>query len=597
MNAGSEPAIPARKPAGRTLLRCYAYLRPYWPRCLGGLAGMLLADGVNLLSPQLIRAIVDRGIVGNDLRLAAWLAGGLVGLALVRGVFTFVQGRLIEQASQGVAFDLRNAIQDRLSALSFAFHDTAETGQLLSRAVQDVDRIRFLTGRASFRLLDSTVVALGTLATLLAMNPRLALAAMGTLPLLVLAALRFGTRQRSLSRSIQEQLGVLTSRIEQALRGIRIVRAFAQEDAETARFERENGRWRELSDRLALNGAVFAPLMILVANLGVVFTVWYGGRLVMAGGLTLGELVAFSAYLGQLVAPVRLLGMVAPAIAVSVSSGERIFEILDARSEVTEAPDAVPLADPRGSVEFQDVSFAYFNRFTVLHGVDFTVEPGQVVALLGATGSGKSTIVNLLPRFYDATGGRILVDGRDVRTLTLASLRGAIGIVLQETTLFAATVRENILFGVDGAGEEELVRAARRAQAHEFISRMPDGYDTRVGERGATLSGGQKQRIAIARALVKDPRILVLDDATSSVDAATEREIQAALDEVMRGRTTFVIAHRLGTIRRADVILVLEGGRIVARGTHEDLLGMSPMYAEVFARQVLGAGEAGGAAC
>ena len=597
MNAGRGPDAPARTPGARTLLRCYSYLGPYWPRCAGGLAAMLLADGVSLLSPQLIRAVIDRGIGGRDLRLAGLLAGALVGLAFLRGIFTFAQGRLIEQASQGVAYDLRNAIQDRLSALSFAFHDTAETGQLLSRAVQDVDRIRFLTGRASFRLLDSTVVALGTLATLLAMNPRLALAAMGTLPLLVLAALRFGTRQRSLSRSIQEQLGVLTSRIEQALRGIRIVRAFAQEDAETARFERENGRWRELSDRLALNGAVFAPLMILVANLGVVFTVWYGGRLVMAGGLSLGELVAFSAYLGQLVGPVRLLGMVAPAIAVSVSSGERIFEILDARSEVTEAPDAVPLADPRGSVEFQDVSFAYFNRFTVLHGVDFTVEPGQVVALLGATGSGKSTIVNLLPRFYDATGGRILVDGRDVRTLTLASLRGAIGIVLQETTLFAATVRENILFGVDGAGEEELVRAARRAQAHEFISRMPDGYDTRVGERGATLSGGQKQRIAIARALVKDPRILVLDDATSSVDAATEREIQAALDEVMRDRTTFVIAHRLGTIRRADVILVLEGGRIVARGTHEDLLGMSPMYAEVFARQVLGAGEAGGAAC
>ena len=257
----------------------------------------------------------------------------------------------------------------------------------------------------------------------------------------------------------------------------------------------------------------------------------------------------------------------------------------------------MPLPDPRGRVEFQDVSFAYFHRFTVLHGVSFTAEPGQVVALLGATGSGKSTIVNLLPRFYDATGGRILVDGRDIRTLTLASLRGAIGIVLQETTLFAATVRENILFGVDGADEEELLRAARRAQAHEFISRMPDGYDTRVGERGATLSGGQKQRIAIARALVKDPRILILDDATSSVDAATEREIQAALDEVMRARTTFVIAHRLSTIRRADVILVLEGGRIVARGAHEDLLGMSPMYAEVFARQVLGAGEAGGSAC
>ncbi|MCX7029843.1 MAG: ABC transporter ATP-binding protein [Spirochaetes bacterium] len=592
-----------RVPGGRTLLRCYSYLRPYWPRCLGGLAGMLLADGVNLLSPQLIRAIFDRGISVGDLRLIATLVGVLVGLALLRGIFTFLQGRWIEQASQGVAYDLRNVIQDRLSALSFAFHDTAETGQLLSRAVQDVDRIRFLTGRASFRLLDSSVFALATLAMLLAMNVRLALAAMGMLPLLVLTALRFGSRQRGLSRDIQEQLGVLTSRIEQGLRGIRIVRAFAQEEAEIDRFEAENGKWRTLSDSLALNGSVFAPLLILVANLGVVFTVWYGGRLVMAGGLSLGELVAFSAYLGQLVGPVRLLGMIAPAIAVSVSSGERIFEILDARSEVTEAPDAAPLADPRGRVEFENVSFAYFHRFTVLHDVSFTVEPGQVVALLGATGSGKSTIINLVPRFYDVTGGRILVDGRDVRSLTLASLRGAIGIVLQETTLFAATVRENILFGVDGAGEDDLVRAARRAQAHDFIVRMPDGYDTRVGERGATLSGGQKQRIAIARALVKDPRILILDDATSSVDAVTEREIQTALDELMRDRTTFVIAHRLGTIRRADVILVLEAGRIVARGTHEDLLGMSPMYAEVFARQALGAGSGdgqpgpGGAAC
>ena len=379
-------------PGGRTLLRCYSYLGPYWPRCAGGLAAMLLADGVSLLAPQLIRAVIDRGIGGRDLRLAGLLAGALVGLAFLRGIFTFAQGRLIEQASQGVAFDLRNAIQERLAALSFAFHDTAETGQLLSRAVQDVDRVRFLTGRASFRLLDSAVFALGTLATLLAMNPRLAFAAMGTLPLLVLAALRFGSRQRSLSRSIQEQLGVLTSRIEQALRGIRIVRAFAQEAAETARFERENGRWRKLSDSLALNGAVFAPLMILVANLGVVFTVWYGGRLAMGGALSLGELVAFSAYLGQLVGPVRLLGMVAPAIAVSVSSGERIFEILDARSEVTEAPDAVPLADPRGRVEFQDVSFAYFNRFTVLHGVDFTVEPGQVVEVLALMGDSSDNV-------------------------------------------------------------------------------------------------------------------------------------------------------------------------------------------------------------
>ncbi len=591
MNADGGPSEPEQRHGARTLLRCYSYLRPYWPRCLGGLAGMLAADALNLLAPQLIRTIVDRGIAGRDLRLAGLLAAGLVGLALVRGVFTFFQGRLIEQASQGVAYDLRNALQDRLAALSFAFHDTAETGQLLSRAVQDVDRVRFLTGRASFRMLDSVVFTLATLATLLAMNVRLALAAMGMLPLLVLVALRFGSRQRHLSRDIQEQLGVLTSRIEQGLRGVRIVRAFAQEDAELARFAGENDRWRRLSDRLAVNGAVFAPLLILVANLGVVFTVWYGGRLAMSGTLTLGVLVAFSAYLGQLVGPVRLVGMIAPAIAMAASAGERVFEILDAKSEVTEAPDAAPLAAPRGRVEFENVSFSYFNRFPVLSEVSFVAEPGEVVALLGATGSGKSTVANLVPRFYDATAGRVLVDGRDVKSLTLASLRGGIGIVLQETTLFASTVRENILFGVDGAGDDEMVRAARRAQAHDFIAAMSDGYDSRIGERGVTLSGGQKQRIAIARALVKDPRILILDDATSSVDAVTEREIQAALDELMRGRTTFVIAHRLGTIRRADQILVLDGGRIVARGTHDDLLAMSPRYAEMFARQALG-GEA-----
>jgi ATP-binding cassette, subfamily B, multidrug efflux pump len=581
-----------QRPHGaRTLLRCYSWLRPYWPRCLGGLAGMLAADALNLLAPQLIRTIIDRGIGGRDLRLAGLLAAALVGLALVRGVFTFVQGRLIEQASQGVAYDLRNGLQDRLAGLSFAFHDTAETGQLLSRAVQDVDRVRFLTGRASFRLLDSVVFLLATLATLLAMNVRLALAAMGMLPLLALVALRFGSRQRHLSRDIQEQLGVLTSRIEQGLRGVRIVRAFAQEDAELTRFAGENDRWRRLSNRLAVNGAVFAPLLILVANLGVVFTVWYGGHLAMSGALTLGALVAFSAYLGQLVGPVRLVGMIAPAIAMAVSSGERVFEILDARSEVSEAPDAAPLAALRGRVEFENVSFSYFNRFPVLREFSFTAEPGEVVALLGATGSGKSTVANLVPRFYDATAGRVLIDGRDVKSLTLASLRGAIGIVLQETTLFASTVRENILFGVDGAGDDEMIRAARRAQAHDFIMAMSDGYETRIGERGVTLSGGQKQRIAIARALVKDPRILILDDATSSVDAVTEHEIQAALEELMHGRTTFVIAHRLSTIRRADQILVLDAGRIVARGTHDDLLAMSPRYAEMFARQALG-GEA-----
>jgi len=284
-----------------------------------------------------------------------------------------------------------------------------------------------------------------------------------------------------------------------------------------------------------------------------------------------------------------MLGMVVPAIGQAVSSGERVFDIIDARSEVEEAPEAVVLDGVKGSVAFEHVSFSYFNRYTVLSDVSFTVEPGQVVALLGATGSGKSTIVNLVPRFYDATAGRVLIDGRDVRSFSLASLRGNIGIVLQETTLFASTIRENILFGREGASEQEMRSASALAQAHEFIERMPEGYDTRIGERGVTLSGGEKQRIAIARALLRDPPILILDDATSSVDAETERLIQLALETLMKNRTTFVIAHRLGTIRQADIVLVLEGGRIAARGTHDDLLAASPLYAEICARQLSGA--------
>jgi ATP-binding cassette subfamily B protein len=590
MNADGGPSEPERRHGARTLLRCYSYLRPYWPRCLVGLAGMLAADALNLLAPQLIRTIVDRGIGGRDLRLAGLLAAALVGLALVRGAFTFIQGRLIEQASQGVAYDLRNELQARLAALSFAFHDSAETGQLLSRAVQDVDRVRFLTGRASFRLLDSVVFSLATLATLLVMNVRLALAAMGMLPLLVLVALRFGSRQRHLSRDIQDVRGphlahrAGTARCPHRPRlraGGRRARALRKAErplapaVRPARAER-GGRSPAAAPRREPRGRLH----------GVVRRAPRDVRRPLARSPRRLLRLPRPAR-----GPVRLVGMIAPAIAMAVSSGERVFEILDARSEVTEAPDAAPLAVPRGRVEFENVSFSYFNRFPVLREVSFTAEPGEVIALLGATGSGKSTVANLVPRFYDATAGRVLVDGRDVKSLTLASLRGAIGIVLQETTLFASTVRENILFGVDGAGEDEMVRAARRAQAHDFIAAMSDGYETRIGERGVTLSGGQKQRIAIARALVKDPRILILDDATSSVDAVTEHEIQAALDELMRGRTTFVIAHRLSTIRRADQILVLDGGRIVARGTHEDLLGMSPRYAEMFARQALG-GEA-----
>jgi ATP-binding cassette subfamily B protein len=584
------PVIPLAQSGGRQVLkllwRCYRYLRPYWRLTAGAYATMLLINGMNVVIPQFVRQIVDRGIRDGDRAIMGWSVLSLLGIALLRGGLTFLQGKWTEVSSQGVAYDLRNAIQEKLMGLSFSYHDRVEAGQLLSRALQDVERIRFLTGRATFRVIDGLVLLAGTAVVLLWMNPGLALLVIATLPFMANRALHFGRRFRPLSINIQQQLGVMTTRVEQNLRGMRVVKSFNQEEAEIERFDIENGKWFDLAAWVARLQAINMPLLDLIANVGVVLIVWYGGMLVMREQLTLGELVAFTTYLGQLVRPVRLFGMVTPAIIMASASAERIFEILDAVPDVKDAADAVPLPPLKGHVCFEDVSFAYAGRHTVVKEISFEALPGKVIALLGTTGSGKSTITNLILRFYDPSHGRIMIDGFDTRQVTLESLRSQIGIVLQETTLFAATIRENIAFGRPEATEAEIIAAARLAQAHPFISQMPDGYDCHVGERGATLSGGQKQRLAIARALLTDPRILILDDATASVDTETERLIQMALDNLMNNRTTFVIAHRLSTMRRADLILVLEGGRIVARGTHQTLLQSSPVYARIYDRQL-----------
>ena len=570
----------------RILLRCYGYLHPYRRAAIGAYLLLVVITGLALLIPQLVRWIVDRGIEGGDTSMLGWSVLALLAVTFFKGILSFLQGRWIEISSQGVAYDLRNAIHHKLSALSFSYHDRAQTGQLLSRAIQDVERIRFQTGRATLRLAEASALFLGTLVALLLINPRLALLALATMPLIAYFAFRFGRRYRPLSLEIQQQLAVLTTRLEQNLRGARVVKAFAQEAAEIERFDRENDFWFDLSAEAARLRTLIVPLIDLVASLGTVFIIWYGGTLVIEGALTLGELVAFTTYLGQLVMPIRRLGMIIPALAMAAASGERIFEILDATSEVEDAPGARDLPPVSGHVRFEQVSFAYFGRHKVLSDLSFEARPGQVIALLGATGSGKSTIINLIPRFYDPTEGRITLDGHDLRDVTLNSLRDQIGIVLQETTLFAASIRENIAFGCPACTDGEIEAAARAAQAHGFISEMPNGYETPVGERGATLSGGQKQRVAIARALLKDPRVLILDDATSSVDTETERLIQLAMEGLMRGRTSFVIAQRLSTVRAANLILVLEKGRIAARGTHAELLRTSGVYAEIYNRQL-----------
>lgn len=583
--------LPFRSPSTtpsqfRTLLRCFGYLRPYWKTVVGAYSMMLLIDLINMLNPQIIRWAIDQGILADTATPLTFSVLALLGLVLVKGLLTYFEGLWTEVASQGVAYDLRNELQRKITLLSFSFHDQAEAGDLLSRAIQDVERIRFLTGRATFRVIEGVLLMLLTAGVLLTMNPRLALLAVLIIPLLAVQSVRFGRIFRPLSMQIQKQLGVLTTRIEQNLRGARVVKTFAQEEAEIERFEQENRRWFELSATSARLQSWNMPLLHLIANLGSVAILGYGGLLVIEGNLSLGELVAFTTYMAQLISPVRFFGMILPAITMAGASAERVFEILDSVPDVREAEDAGLLQLTRGHVRFDQVSFAYGRHDDVLKTISFEVQPNQVVALLGPTGSGKTTVVNLLPRFYDPTDGRILLDGQDIRQVTIASLRGQIGIVLQETTLFAASIRENIAFGHPDASQAEVEAAAQAAQAHDFIIRMAHGYDTKVGERGVTLSGGQKQRVAIARALLTDPRILILDDATSSVDAETEHLIQQALERVMQGRTTFVIAHRLSTVQRADLILLLDRGSLLAQGRHEDLLRSSPLYLRIVREQL-----------
>ena len=568
------------------LWRAFRYLRPYSRKTIGVYATMLIINVIVILVPQLIRWAIDQGIYGGDLARLGQAVLLLLGLTLIKGVFVYYQGKWTEEASQGVAYDLRNDILTKLDRLPFAYHDQTEAGQILSRAMQDVERIRFLTGRAVLRLVEGGTLLLLTAVTLLWMNTTLAALIILTMPLLLHRAYRFGRRFRPLSFEIQDQLGVLTTQLEQNLRGARIVKAFAQEANESRRFQAENEKWFGLAAESTRLEAINVPMLDMIANFGTVIIFWYGGWLVVQNQMTLGELVAFTTYLAMLIRPINLIGRIIPILAIAASAAERIFAILDAPSEVADRPDAVTAPRLHGRVAFTDVSFVYAGSKKVLHNITFAAEPGQIVALMGATGSGKSTLINLIARFYDPTGGQINVDGQDARQFTLASLRGQIGLVMQDTILFAATIRENITFGRPDANEDEIIQAAKDAQAHEFISAMPEGYDTPVGERGVTLSGGQKQRLSIARALLTDPRILILDDATASVDSNTERLIQAALDRLMENRTTFVIAHRLSTVRRADVILVLENGRIAARGTHEELLASSPLYRQVYALQV-----------
>ena len=547
---------------------------------LGAYGAMLLHTGVLVAIPQFVRGIVDRGIAAGDRQVLVTSIIALLTLSLARAVFAFFQNRLAENAAQRVATDLRTELFDRLGILASSYLERMETGQLIQRVVQDVERIRFMVGKIILRIVDGVVLSVGTLVLMVAMSPWLALLSLVPIPLLAWRAFAFGRRQRPLSTELQEQMGVMTSRVEQNLRGARQVRAFAQEEAEIARFDRDVGAWFTVSAANARLTAINVPLLDGLANLGMVVVIGIGGLLAIQGAVTLGVIIAFTTYLAQILGPIRRISQVIPAGVQALASAERVAEILDAHVEVQEVADAAPLPAIDGEVRFDRVTFAYPDSESApaLRDVDLTVTAGSTVALLGATGAGKSTVINLLLRLHDPTRGRVLIDGHDVRHVSLTSLRTQIGVVLQDSVLFAASLRDNICFGRPDATDADVEAAARAAQIHDFICDLPDGYDTEVGERGVTVSGGQKQRLAIARALLIDPRILVLDDATSSVDAETEELIQRSLQRLLPGRTAFVIAQRLSTFRSADRILVFDDGQIVADGHHDDLVASSPLY-------------------
>jgi ATP-binding cassette subfamily B protein len=494
-----------------------------------------------------------------------------------------------ERNSQSVAFDFRNELFAKLQGLSFSYHDRTQTGQLMVRATDDVEKVRLFIGQGLLMTAGAFILLTGTLIILFTTNVRLTLVVLPVLPIALVLFMIFGALSGPLFMQVQIRLDRLNNTLQENLAGIKVIKAFTREKSEQAKFEHAAD---DLMKQQLVVSRVFSflfPLVLLVATVGQTAIMYFGGRQIIYGTLTLGEWQEFSLYLVYVFFPMAQLGFIISQMSQASASAGRIFEILDTESEVKDQPGAVELPDVQGHVRFENVTFRYFSGGeAVLKNVDFEVQPGQTVALLGATGSGKSTIINLLPRFYDPSEGRITIDGHDLREITLESLRSQIGIVLQETTLFGGTIRENIAFGRPDATLEDVQAAAQSAAAHDFIMSFPDGYETMVGERGATLSGGQKQRLAIARALLLNPRILILDDSTSSVDLTTEAQIQTALDKLMKGRTSFVIAQRISTVINADLILVLEKGQIVARGQHEDLMEDSELYAEIYNSQLVG---------
>ncbi len=565
-----------------TIRRLAKYALKYWPILLGSMGLVTIVSALGLVTPWVTKWIIDTVLRGGRYDLLWIGAVAILAASLLRGALTFAQRYAMEYMSQRVTYDMRNDLYAHLQQLSFGFYDKAQTGQLMSRLTADVELINRFLGWGMVQLLTNLITFVAIFFILFTMNWQLTLISMVTLPFLAHAVILFQRRIRPMFTAIQQQMAVLTITLQENITGIRVVKAFAREPHETEKFARDNRDYMDKNLTAVRIQAFYMPYFNFLTGLATTFILWFGGRDVIRGVLTLGSFVAFNSYLTQFIQPVRMLGFLVSLSERAIAAGQRVFEILDTRAEVHDAPDAIPMPLLKGAVRLKDATFGYDPQHPVIREIDIEAKPGEIIAILGGTGSGKSSLINLIPRFYDVNQGAVEIDGLDVRRVKLESLRKQIGVVSQEPFLFAASIRDNIAYGRANAPLEGVIRAAKAAQIHEFIMSLPQGYNTFLGERGVGLSGGQKQRVAIARALVIDARILILDESTSSVDTQTEYLIQKAFKEVMKGRTSFVIAQRLSTVRNANKIIVLDRGRIVEEGTHEALLARGGIYKDIY---------------
>ncbi len=569
------------------LFRLGTFLRPYRVQVIFSLVLLLGLTAIEMIFPAIIQQVIDVGLKAGHTNFLIEAAGLVVGLALLKTGGNFIQRYITETTANRVGYDMRNKLYDHIQNLPFSFHDHTQSGQLISRVIEDVRAIQNFAGSGVIELLRVILLLIGIITILFLKNPLLAAISLAPMIPLVLVTSVLGQRMGHLFLEVDNALGEISSRIQENVTGVQVVRAFAREPYEIGRFDEANRELYDTRIRTLRLRAQIMPTTTLLVTIGTILILWFGGQMVIAGQISLGELVAFNSYLLVLALPAQNLDWLINAAGEGFAGVKRTMEILDMVPEIKSPPDAIKLPRVQGRIEFEHVDFLYRGKNTpALHDINLSIRPNQIIALIGPTGSGKTSLVNLVPRFYDITGGNLCIDGYDIRKVDLVSLREQIGLVLQTSLLFSASIKENIAYGRPGASIDQIMAAAKAAQAHDFIVQLPEGYDTVVGERGVTLSGGQRQRIAISRAILIDPRILILDDSTSSVDTQTERVIQIALDHLMTGRTTLIIAQRLSTVRRADVILVMDHGEIVQRGTHDELLKVDGLYRQIYDLQL-----------